>query len=940
VIRLAGLLLFAATAPAQTIPGIPGLTPTGGGEAKEPAVRLADDPRSKVARLKKAVMEARQGLVLRAQDAQRWEKRRTEVRGRRVALVTLRRSLVSDTEPSEADRRLADAPEPPEPDAGPPDAGPADGGVTDGGVTDGGVADGETSDAGVADAAPPPIVGPTMLPVLQVGELFLRPRVHPAQIAELDRLAEGLDDLEETLSALMRLYAEERGLLTEALAQADQLLKAIDTRAGEQTGGRRFFGLRAVEKLALEAHLATIELSLARARARQATADPTEAAKADAGKELESVMPLDSGGATPLVEFAASHREAEVLRDQLDRLHRDKAEIARDMGDLREDTVRARTLRFQLALIAAERDLEEREETLRRGLDRLAITPDEVKWATKKYERSVELRGASIPRIEAKRDELRAALAASGTGPFSLSAVAEAQDVLYAERIVFERLKLQRDAFRNDLIHILEAALDGVPPPDDFLQKYRLCLDEGAHRGRSDDLATRCDGWRRAENTVKRAPAPPEVAARKKQVLAAYAALQDVCMREEWVLATQDRLADIGRYHFEKLKWESRSAGWYAWRVLLSLIFAVIAFVLSQVVGRVTHRLAGHDREDAPAGPSGWAAPETGGGWSQRILRLRRGLALLVYLGAAGLVWLYAAVWCINYVWELPIEVGRLLGWATIPLFLIGDRGVSIWSMAQIAVWGVAAVWTGRLLRRWISDNLLQHFSVERGVRDAVGTMIGYLVMLVGIGAGLASVGIGVGAMAVVFGVVGIGIGFGLRDIANNFISGFILLLERPIRKGDFIQVDDLVGQVREISARATTIETRDAVTVIVPNSQFITGNIVNMTLGHNERVRTQVRVGVAYGSDVAKVQEVLLDVAKHHGGVLSRPPPKVHFKEFDESALAFVLHVWTERIRALPDLVSDLNMAVDAAFREHGITVPFPQRTVHLHDVELEEEE
>lgn len=935
----AALLVLAAPASAQTIPGIPGLAPVGG-DGKEPAVRLADDPRSKVERLKKAVKEARETIVLRSQDAQRWEKRRAAIRARRAALVGLREALVSDTEPTAESREWSDDAhlEAPEPDAAPPDAAPPDAGVADASASDAGVGDAETpgtgADGGVLpppEPAPELRTGPELLPVLKVGDLYLRARVHPAQIAELDRLAAELDGVDGLLSSLLRLYAEERGLLAEAMAEADKLLKEMDARAGKEKEKRRFFGLRDVEKLALSAHLANIELSLARARSRQVAAesgDPTEAA--DTG-ELEPVMASDGGGATPAAAFASSHREAEQLRDELERTHRDSAPMLRSMQEVREDVTRARTLRFQLALISAERDLQEKEDELQLGLERLAITPDEIRWSEQKLARSVDLRGKAIPRIEARRDALRASLSLPGTGPFSVAAAAEVEDVLLAERLVFERLKLQRDAFRNDIIHVLADALEGVAPKSEFLERYRPILDTAAHHGRTEDLNTRCDGWRRAGTELKRASVPPEMSARHGRMLDSFAALQDTCMREEWVLATQGRLADVGRYHFDKLKWESRGARWYSWRVLLSIIFVILAFVISQVIGRLTHRLAGHAHEGPEGAPAGWPSLEPPTLWAQRRLRLRRGLALVLYLGLAGLVWLYAAVWCINHVWDYPMEVGRLLGWATYPIFYISDRGVSVWSMAQIGVWGVCAVWAGRLLQRWISDNLLMHFSVERGVRDAVGTMVRYVVILLGLGTGLASVGIGVGALAVVFGVIGIGIGFGLRDIANNFISGFIILLERPIRKGDFIQVNEMVGQVREISARATTIETRDAISVIVPNSEFITGHVVNLTLGSNEQVRTQIAVGVAYGTEVAMVEEVLLEVARRNGWVLASPEPKVHMLGFEDSALKFVLHVWTERIRMLPELVSELNKAVDAAFREAGIEIPFPQRTVHM---------
>ncbi|MEZ4472872.1 MAG: mechanosensitive ion channel [bacterium] len=225
----------------------------------------------------------------------------------------------------------------------------------------------------------------------------------------------------------------------------------------------------------------------------------------------------------------------------------------------------------------------------------------------------------------------------------------------------------------------------------------------------------------------------------------------------------------------------------------------------------------------------------------------------------------------------------------------------------------------------------MEHFAVDQGLRDVVGTFARYLVILLGIIFGLSAAGIPLTAMAAIFGVLGIGIGFGLQNIASNFISGFIILLERPYRRGDFIQVGDMVGEVKEIRARATTIETRDAVTVVVPNSEFVVGRVVNWTLGQNERLRAQVRVGVAYGTDLGLAQRLLLDVARAHPDVLSWPPPRAEMSGFGESSIDLVLHIWTRRLRTLPGLLSDLYIAVDQRFRENGVEIPFPIQTLHL---------
>ncbi len=877
------LLLLTAPVLAQGTLPLPGL---GGQDDEKTAITVAGDPDAEVKRLRKLARDNQQGLLLRAQDAQAWEEKRAGVRERLASLEAQRRELVRDEAPAEDERAfVVDRPAPP---PAPP----------------------QEADAGLPPPEPPPPEVVT-LPALRSGEAYLAPRVHPAQLAALDALVAMLTGFEESYSALLRLYADERARLNEALAEADRLLEPPPEV--EQDDKERP-DLKILEKLALDAHLAGIELSLARARHRQAQGDDDDDATSEP-KEPDPLPALDSGGARPAAAFGDSYRAAEALHDELDRWSGDQSRLWQLRGELRGTARRARELRFRLALIAAERVAEQREEALRRGLARLQVSAADQARAEQVFERSVSLRAESIPRIEARRDETRARMQRAGPGAFSVARVAQVEDALLAERLAFERLKLQRDTFRKDLVPVLKASLEGALPPREFRERYEPILEPKAHRRRVEDLGTRCDGWRRAETEAQKAEtAGPEAALRKKGMLDSYAALQDVCTREEWVFATEERLASIARYHFDRLKWEARGFGWYAWRTLLSLLLAALCFLLSRLAARLTRRLA-----------AGGSASRPG------LQRLRRTLALLLYLGGAGGVWVLVAAWAAGTVWDAPLAEEQLLGWAEHPLFYVGDRAVSAWSMLQVGGFALAGVWLGSLLRGWISGSLLEHFQIERGIRDAVGAIVRYAVIFAGVGMGLAAVGIGWGAVAVVFGVIGIGIGFGLQQIASNFISGFIILLERPIRKGDFVQVGEMIGEVKEISARATTIETRDAVSVIVPNSEFITNRVVNWTLGGGEKVRIAVNVGVAYGSDVELVERLLLEAGDAHRDVLSHPAPAVHFARFDDSALAFTLFVWTRRIRHIPDLVSDLNRAVDAAFRAHDVTIPFPQRTLHI---------
>jgi small-conductance mechanosensitive channel len=185
-----------------------------------------------------------------------------------------------------------------------------------------------------------------------------------------------------------------------------------------------------------------------------------------------------------------------------------------------------------------------------------------------------------------------------------------------------------------------------------------------------------------------------------------------------------------------------------------------------------------------------------------------------------------------------------------------------------------------------------------------------------------------------VAGALSVGIGFGLQNIVNNFVSGLILLFERPIKSGDFVTVGGVEGTVKQISIRSTEIETLDRQNVIVPNSELVSQQVTNWVL-HDPHGRLQLLVGVAYGSDVDKVRDVLLDVAQGHPQVLtdgiSSPRPKVLFREFGDSALIFELRVWIRQIRRRFDVSSEINFGIERAFREAGIEIPFPQRDLHV---------
>lgn len=273
----------------------------------------------------------------------------------------------------------------------------------------------------------------------------------------------------------------------------------------------------------------------------------------------------------------------------------------------------------------------------------------------------------------------------------------------------------------------------------------------------------------------------------------------------------------------------------------------------------------------------------------------------------------------------------RALDVLRFPLFTLGETPFSLWTVVYLVLLLGLLFGISNRIKRLIAEGLLARRGIDRGVRHAVGSLARYAMLTVGLIVILQTVGVDLSTLTVFAGAVGIGIGFGLQNIAANFISGLILLFERPIKVGDRIVVGGVQGDVVNISARATTVVTNDNIAIIVPNSSFVSEPVTNWSYTTRD-VRFRIPVGVAYGSDPERVRDVLLQVARAHSSVLAEPAPDVLLTEFGDSSLNFVLRVWTREQAARPGaLRSELNYAISKAFKEHDIEIPFPQRDLHI---------
>jgi small-conductance mechanosensitive channel len=257
----------------------------------------------------------------------------------------------------------------------------------------------------------------------------------------------------------------------------------------------------------------------------------------------------------------------------------------------------------------------------------------------------------------------------------------------------------------------------------------------------------------------------------------------------------------------------------------------------------------------------------------------------------------------------------------------------------SISVGGVLAffftLWLSWLLARFTSfaleEEVFSRVRTAPGVSFALSTFARYTILVLGFVVALGAVGFSLDRVALLLSALGVGIGFGLQNVVGNFVSGVILLFERPIRVGDWIQLADLFGTVQKIGIRSSTVRTFDGADVIVPNGDLVSARVTNWTLSDRKR-RLILPVGVAYGSPPRRVLELLDDVARSHPQVLEDPAPVVLFRGFGESALDFELRVFTEADWLV--VMSELAVATTEALESAGITIPFPQRDLHLRNV------
>lgn len=262
------------------------------------------------------------------------------------------------------------------------------------------------------------------------------------------------------------------------------------------------------------------------------------------------------------------------------------------------------------------------------------------------------------------------------------------------------------------------------------------------------------------------------------------------------------------------------------------------------------------------------------------------------------------------------------------PLF---NTSLTLSTIFTVIFWLVLVLLVNFLLRRFVVQRLLKRTRFEPSLQYTIHRISGYVFITLGFFIALQVNQVNLSSLAVIAGAVGVGVGFGLQNIINNFVSGLIILAERPITIGDRIEVGSVAGQVTRISLRSTTVVTNDNIAIIVPNSDFISHAVTNWSHG-DPRVRIRLPVGVAYGTDTEKLRRLLVEVAKEHSSVLAVPAPELFFSGFGDSSLNFELAVWTAEMSSKPRRFrSELYYAIEKKLRANHVEIPFPQRDLHL---------
>ncbi len=263
-------------------------------------------------------------------------------------------------------------------------------------------------------------------------------------------------------------------------------------------------------------------------------------------------------------------------------------------------------------------------------------------------------------------------------------------------------------------------------------------------------------------------------------------------------------------------------------------------------------------------------------------------------------------------------------------LFTIKDTPITLFSLFIFVLFLIGFSLLASFVKRLLNKRILPKFIHDSGLRYTLARMSQYIIFIIGLIFSFQFLGIDLTGLAVIFGFLSVGIGFGLQNVTSNFISGLIVLFERPISVGDRVMVNGIEGDVQEINIRSTTVKTLNNISIIVPNSNFVSKEVVNYSHG-DSTFRLVIDVGVGYGSDIDTVTKALNEVAEEHDSVLDYPKHEVHLRTFGDSSWNMKLLIWMADVKEQYRVLNELNQSIVRKFREYDIEIPFPQRDINF---------
>lgn len=389
-------------------------------------------------------------------------------------------------------------------------------------------------------------------------------------------------------------------------------------------------------------------------------------------------------------------------------------------------------------------------------------------------------------------------------------------------------------------------------------------------------------------------------------------------MKEEQAEDWRDRI-DLAI----KLAQEQRRPGYIRQALLISAGCVLVAIALTSVLGSICHRLLkrlSRQQETVPEAVAPTRSLE---------LFLKFTLALL----RTGL-WLVVALYTTNQfpqtrVWSQKIADVVVYSLAS-PIIPLGDKSYSVIQLIILFGLFYGLLIATKTVKNVLRSRVLRLTGMNRGAQETIAIIANYTLILLGSVLLLQLWGLDLSSITIFAGVLGVGIGLGLQGIAKEFVSGLVIIFERPIQVGDFVNVGDFMGTVERISVRSTEIRTLDQVSIIVPNSRFLENEVMNWN--HSGFVtRIKLPIAVAYSSDLTKVREALIDAAKDYADVVPEPVPNVIFKGYGDNGLNLELLVWIKEPRQQFIIKSDLYFRIDAILRDRNIEIPFPQRDLYV---------